>query len=88
MSSSSAIVSELGGVDRCGGLLAVTRNRLGRLVIYEISSVFFGGSGALRVVHRVVAVVAWRRLWAAAWWSRMRSDSPSVLTEGTQTVFA
>jgi hypothetical protein len=42
MSSSSAIVSELGGVDRCGGLLAVTRNRLGGLVIYEISSVFLG----------------------------------------------
>jgi len=43
MSSSSAFVGELGGVDRCGGLLAVTRNRLGGLVIHEISSVFLGG---------------------------------------------
>src|ERR1700752_223001 len=35
-------VGELGGVDRCGGLFAVVRNRLGWLVIHDISWICVG----------------------------------------------
>jgi len=68
-------VGELCGADRYSGsvgvrLPAVARNRLGGVSIHRIILGPSGVDGGW--VHRLVAVVARRRVSAAAWWSRSR----------------